>query len=97
MHHFVGFLYNLGGNYAKFSYKYLPFYRVHRSDYYANMSKKEIIEFEKMITFDALTPKYDSPMTTDQLKSILIEEGFVIEHLEDRFPTPVYTTARKTK
>jgi len=94
LHHFVDFFYQLGGPYLSFAYRYFPFYRVNRTGVYA-MDKKEAIELEKMITFDALTPRYDSPMTTSQLKSILTDEGFVIEHIEDRFPSPVYATARK--
>lgn len=96
MHHVVTFLYRLGGRWANLAYSYVPFYRVHRTGHY-NVSKCEAIELEKMITFDALTPKYDSPMTTDQLKSILGEEGFIIEHLDDRHISPVYATARKNR
>jgi hypothetical protein len=57
--------------------------------------RREAIELEKMITFDALTPKFDSPMSTEQFTRILTEEGFVIEHLEDGFISPLYATARK--
>lgn len=97
LHHFIDLLYRSGGLFSIFAYRYVPFYRVNPTGVYAMVSKKEAIELEKMITFDALTPKYDSPMTTSQLKSILVDEGFIIEHIEDRFPSPVYATARKNE
>jgi ubiquinone/menaquinone biosynthesis C-methylase UbiE len=95
MHHLVELLYRLGPNFGKIAYRYVPFYRVNRLDRYYPMGKQEAIELEKMITFDALTPKYDTPMATDHLKEILVQEGFIIEHLEDSLITPVYATARK--
>jgi len=95
MHHLVAILYRRGGRWARLAYRYVPFYRVHPSGVVADMGRDETIEFEKMITFDALTPRYDSPMSTDRLRTILAEEGFVIDHLEDRFASPVYATARK--
>lgn len=59
------------------------------------MGKDETIGFEEMITYDALMPKYDSPMSTNQLETILAEEDFVLEQLEVRFVSPVHATARK--
>jgi ubiquinone/menaquinone biosynthesis C-methylase UbiE len=95
MHHLVSILYKRGGRWKRFAYRYVPFYRVHPEGIIADMGKDEVIEFERMITFDALTPKYDSPMSTNRLKAILTDENFVIEHLEDRFVSPVYATAQK--
>jgi ubiquinone/menaquinone biosynthesis C-methylase UbiE len=95
MHHVVALLYRSGGTSRRFAYRYVPFYRADRTGAIADMGTNEVVEFEKLITFDALTPKYDSPMSTSRLRAILTEEGFVIEHLEDRFASPVYATARK--
>ena len=95
MHHILAFFYKLGGNWQRFAYRYVPFYRVNRVSAHYTMGKSEAIELEKLITFDALTPKYDMPMKTETLRSILVEEGFVIEHLEDKLSSPVYATARK--
>lgn len=95
MHHVVALLRKLGERGVRFAYRFVPFYWAQRTGQIAGMGKKEAIEFEKMITFDALTPKYDSPMSTSRLQSILAEEHFVIEHLEDRYASPVYATARK--
>lgn len=94
MHQIVAGFYRIGGRFSHFAYCYIPFYRLNRSGVY-DMSENEAIELEKMITFDALTPKYDSPMSTSKLISILEDEGFEIEHIEDRFTSPVYATARK--
>ncbi len=94
MYYLVGYLTKRGGRWADFAYRWIPFYHVTRSGYYA-VPEAEAIELAKMITFDALTPKYDFPMTTNELKAILSDEGFTIEHLEDGFESAVYGTARK--
>lgn len=95
LYHLVGLLYKLGHVPRGFAYRCVPFYRIDRSGYCSKMDKAEAIELSRMITFDALTPKYDSPMTTYDLKRILQDEGFAIEHLEDRFASPIYATARR--
>lgn len=95
MHNINEVFYKLGGKFEKLSYQYVPFYHFNRHTGHYAMNCREAIELERMITFDALTPKYDIPITTDQLKSILAQEGFVIEHLDDRHASPVYATARK--
>jgi len=95
MHYMVHAISSLGNRGITLAYRFIPFYRVTKTHVYANLSTREQIELEKMITYDALTPKYDSPMATDKLKKILSEEGFVIEHIEDRLASPVYATAKK--
>jgi 2-polyprenyl-3-methyl-5-hydroxy-6-metoxy-1,4-benzoquinol methylase len=94
MHHLVHFVSTLGPRGTDLAYRFIPFYKLQRVGVYA-VPRREAIELEKMITFDALTPKFDSPMTTEQFTGILTEEGFVIEHLEDGFASPIYATARK--
>jgi hypothetical protein len=95
MHHLVAFLHALGRPAGRIAHRFVPFYRVTTTGATSAMGKREVIEFAKMITFDALTPKYDSPMATQRLRTILTEEGFDIEHLEDRYASPVYATARR--
>jgi ubiquinone/menaquinone biosynthesis C-methylase UbiE len=95
MHYLVHSLSRLGGRGENLAYRFIPFYKVTKAGVYADVSRREAIELEKMITFDALTPKFDSPMSTELLKRILVEEGFTIEYLEDGLITPVYATARK--
>lgn len=94
MHKVVDYFYKRGGRWQEFAYQYIPFYRVLPSGAY-DVPLPELIELEKLITFDALHPKYDLPMTTEDLTRILREEGFVIEYLEDSAPSLVYATARK--
>jgi 2-polyprenyl-3-methyl-5-hydroxy-6-metoxy-1,4-benzoquinol methylase len=95
LHHVVGLLRRLGPKPRSFAFRYIPFYRIEQSGYCSDMGKAEAIELGRMVTFDALTPKYDSPMTTQDLQRILGEEGFTIEHLEDSMVSPVYATARR--
>jgi 2-polyprenyl-3-methyl-5-hydroxy-6-metoxy-1,4-benzoquinol methylase len=94
MHYFVHFVAGLGPRGEDLAYRFIPFYKLPRAGAYA-VPIREAIELEKMITFDALTPKFDSPMSTKQFTTILTEEGFVIEYLEDRLASPIYATARK--
>jgi 2-polyprenyl-3-methyl-5-hydroxy-6-metoxy-1,4-benzoquinol methylase len=97
MHHLVGWLNRLGHRPRRFAYRYIPFYRIERSGYCSDLDKGEAIELGRMVTFDALTPKYDYPMATQDMTRILESEGFVIEHLEDSLPSPVYATARRVR
>lgn len=94
IHKLAGYIYKRGGKWQDFAYQYIPWYWMNPSGYY-DLQLDELIELEKMITFDALTPKYDFPMATEKLVEILTEEGFSIDHLEDSFISPVYATARK--
>lgn len=59
------------------------------------MSEQELIELEKLITFDALTPRYDEPMSPDVLRSILEAEGFSIDHWHTSRVSPMYCTASR--
>jgi ubiquinone/menaquinone biosynthesis C-methylase UbiE len=96
MHYLVHFVSSLGPRAADLAYRFIPFYKIHPVGIYA-MPRREAIDLEKLITFDALTPKFDSPMSTEQFTRILTEEGFVIEYLEDGLASPIYGTARKPK
>jgi 2-polyprenyl-3-methyl-5-hydroxy-6-metoxy-1,4-benzoquinol methylase len=94
MHYLVHFTSSLGPRWKNLTYRFIPFYKLHTTGFYA-VPRREAIGLEKMITFDALTPKYDSPISTEKLTTILTEEGFTIEYIEDRLTSPVYATARK--
>jgi len=76
-----------------FAYSYIPYYLAPENGFLDKMSKKEIIEWERMVTFDALTPMYDSPMSTEQFTSILKEEGFDIIWLHDPEVSPLLARA----
>lgn len=73
---------------------FIPFTHVKR---YGGMSNKQIIELEKLLTFDELTPAHDHPMTSRTFRRILEEEGFTIEHIRDPKKSPIYCTAVKKK
>ena len=74
----------------KFAYQFIPFYQ---KTGVPNMLEKDIIELEKLITFDALTPRYDSPMTPDVFFGTIEENGFKIQHKYDPPVSPLYCTA----
>ena len=59
-----------------FAYKYIPFYYI--KDEMNSLSKREVINIERLITFDALTPKYDSPIPNDEFINTIINSGFKI-------------------
>jgi hypothetical protein len=65
---------------------------------YSNFDKRKIIELEKLVTFDALTPTYDNPITWMQLKSAVEERGFKIL-FANQAPrsSPIYLTAQRIK
>jgi ubiquinone/menaquinone biosynthesis C-methylase UbiE len=75
------------------AYSYIPYYLAPKNGFLDKMSKKEIIEWERMVTFDALTPMYDAPMSTEQFTSILKEEGFDIIWLHDPEVSPLLARA----
>lgn len=51
------------------------------------------LEFEKLCTFDALTPRYDKPLTARTFRRTLEAAGFRIEHLQDDPGAPLLATA----
>jgi len=64
---------------------------------FANANKEQLLEISKLCTFDALTPKYDKPMTPKHFRRVIEEEGFEIQHMygEDPRRSPLYMTAVK--
>ncbi len=62
---------------------------------FGDMDREELLELEKLVTFDALTPKYDRPMTSRTFRSIIESEGFRIEHIVDPKTSPIFCTATK--
>lgn len=94
LHFLVELLYRIGGPFKKFAYERIPFFYLTRKGAY-KMPLLKAIEFEKLVTFDALTPEYDNPMSTEVFTRIIEEEGFEFVYLEDGLPSPIYGTARK--
>lgn len=76
-----------------FAYNFIPFTYGKR---FANFSDEQMLELEKLITFDALTPRYDKPMRWKTLKRIVEDEGFEIAYYNDNPKgSPIYLTARR--
>ena len=96
LHFLVSGLYRLGGPFQRFAYEQIPFFHLKRVGAY-KMPRLKAIEFEKLVTFDALTPEYDNPMSTEDFVRIIEDEGFEFESLEDSLPSPIFGTARKTR
>lgn len=88
INHFLAYL-PLGRNFVKW---FIPFAYVRR---YGDLNRKQIIELEKLLTFDELTPAHDHPMTSKTFRRIIDEEGFTIEHIRDPKTSPIHCTAVK--
>jgi SAM-dependent methyltransferase len=63
---------------------------------YADLMPEQRLDLEKLNTFDALTPRYDRPMSSRKFRGILEERGFRIEHMHDPPASPLWCTAVKT-
>ncbi len=72
------------------AYNFIPFYHKTGMD-----DCQQTLELEKLITFDALTPKYDQPMRNSVFRSIIEEEGFEIYNYHDPLVSPLWCTAIK--
>ncbi|MDA1014509.1 MAG: class I SAM-dependent methyltransferase [Planctomycetota bacterium] len=60
---------------------------------YGNFNEEQLLELDKLCTFDALTPAHDHPLTTRMFCKTIEEAGFRIEHLSDPPITPLLATA----
>ncbi len=79
----------------RIAFSYIP---LEYTDSFHDFSKSEILELEKLVTFDALTPKYDNPMKWEEMKAIVEEMGFSIIHSHPNPDgSPIYLTARRIK
>ena len=92
LHRLNQVLHRLGGRGRRISYEWVPYYHYPS---FLDLGPDRLRQLEQLNTFDALTPAYDNPMTTQEFSSIIESEGFRIEHLQDPEPSPVYCTAVK--
>ncbi len=77
---------------AEFADWFVPF------DYaasYGSLNERQLLELDKLCTFDALTPAHDHPMTSKTLCRIIESEGFRVDYLNSHPVNPVLATATK--
>ncbi|HEX7706661.1 MAG TPA: class I SAM-dependent methyltransferase [Thermoanaerobaculia bacterium] len=75
------------------AYRFVPFYHIPSGGEGSSTSTASILELEKQITFDALTPWYDQPMDSVEFRQTIEQQGFEILHFHANDPSPVYCTA----
>jgi ubiquinone/menaquinone biosynthesis C-methylase UbiE len=63
---------------------------------YGDASPEQVLEIGKLVTFDALSPRFDNPMRASTFRRAITEEGFEILHLNDRSDAPLWCTARRS-
>lgn len=90
LHRMNKFFYRKNKFTRSFAFKYIPFYMKEDAP---DMNEKALIELEKLITFDALTPKFDDPMTPKDFFGIIEKQGFEIQYRFDPKISPMYCTA----
>lgn len=77
----------------EFAYRFIPFYHKGKQRDVVSMKEKDIIEIEKLITFDALTPAHDHPMSAEEFFGTIEQEGFDIVYKHDPNGSPQFCTA----
>jgi SAM-dependent methyltransferase len=87
-------LYRMGSLGRRISHDWVPYY--HYTSF-RDLDAARLRQLEALNTFDALTPAYDNPMTTQHFRDTIESEGFEIEHLFDPPVTPLYCTAVKRR
>jgi SAM-dependent methyltransferase len=81
----------------EFAYRFLPFFYLYSTTERGTGSEQAVIELEKQITFDALTPWHDHPISWEEFSSIIESCGFTILHYCDPPVSPMYCIAIKDK
>jgi hypothetical protein len=76
------------------AYSVVPFESISRdSEWRGALDDLRLYEFAQLVTFDALTPRYDKPMRWRTMREILRDEGFVIRYAQNRRTLPLWCTA----
>lgn len=76
-----------------FAYRFVPFYNLPAVGEGSATTPESILELEKQITFDALTPWHDHPMDSAEFRAVIEGAGFEIAHFFDPDTSPVFATA----
>jgi ubiquinone/menaquinone biosynthesis C-methylase UbiE len=92
LHRLNEWLHRHGARGRRISYEWVPYYHYPK---FQDLDPQRLRELEQLNTFDALTPAYDDPMTTEAFRRTIESEGFAIEHLHEDPISPVYCTAVK--
>jgi len=74
-------------------YRFVPFYKHPEIGEGSQTGPESILELEKQITFDALTPWHDHPMESAEFRATIEGAGFRIAHFFDPIGSPMYATA----
>lgn len=75
------------------AYNFIPFYHLPAHGEGGMTAEDSVLELEKQITFDALTPWHDHPMRAAEFRRIIEAAGFEILHFTDPPVSPVFCTA----
>jgi hypothetical protein len=75
------------------AYRLIPFFYLSPHAEGGMTSEASVLELEKQITFDALTPWHDHPMRPDEFRAIIESEGFEILFMTEYPSSPMYCTA----
>ncbi len=94
LHHLNRLLYRYRSTHA-LAYRLIPFYHIPEYGEGGKTSAAAVIELEKQITFDALTPWHDHPMRSEEFREIIESAGFDILHFHDPVVSPLFATARR--
>ena len=87
-------LVRLGAPGRLLAYSMVPFESFGRNSEWRGMDDRRLYEVAQLVTFDALTPRYDKPMRWQTMASILRDEGFVIRHAQNSPTMALWCTAK---
>lgn len=62
---------------------------------YGDATPAQVLDIAKLVTFDALTPRFDKPIRASDFRQTVIEAGFEILYIHDRVEAPLWCTARR--
>lgn len=60
---------------------------------YQDVAPNQLLDVARLCTFDALTPRFDRPMTTRRFTGVIDSEGLRVEFLHDPKVSPLWCTA----
>jgi SAM-dependent methyltransferase len=76
------------------AHNFLPF--EHLSSF-GEHDETALIEVEKLLTFDALTPRYDQPLSWPTMRQTIEQEGFELRFYSAEPKYPLYCTAQRVR